>query len=353
MIQKVVAMKLTLVRWGLCVVALIAAPGFAEDMLLNGPWRFAYTNGITPATVQAQTNVSVMVDPQPLVPMDDQFALDLHVPGYWDEQLDYIPEAPWGDKISYYGGGNAHPIRFPYIGSGRPRHPDGGRPYIVGLGWYKKAIDVPQGWAGRAVILRVAGARIDTYCYVNGLYIDMHHGHDTAFEFSIGDQLVPGQPDEIVLAVDNNVPYINSCALRGYQGNSGGIIGDVTLHVSEGPGQIISYHAYPENDLTRIRWNAELTSATGIDEGTRLVWAVKARDGQLICNGQESVRPLAAFETLRVDWGSDASGIKPWSTWDPVLHQIEVGGRAGQSYRHPEPQFRFSADGAEGWPTLS
>ena len=306
------------------VLAAAALTASAEEIPLNGAWRFAYAAGLNRAAIAAPTTVSVMVEPQPLIPSEDQFAIDLEVPGYWDEQLSYMPETPWGEKISYYGGGNAFPIHFPYMHSGRPRHPDGGRPYIVGVGWYKRTIDVPADWAGRTVTLRVCGARIDTYCYVNGVYVAKHHGHDVPFEFNVGDLIEPGKPNEVVLAVHNDVGYINSCALRGYQGNSGGIVGDVTLHVSEGPGKIVSYYAYPEDHLRRVRWNAELSTPTGIAYDTRLAWSVSTRDGRTIRSGAVAVRPLQAWETLRLDWFCDADGIELWSTWDPVLHQIEV-----------------------------
>ena len=194
----------------------------AEKISLNGSWQFAYTSDPSPAKVVERFTVAVMIRPNPQLPTDDQFVLDMPVPGYWDDQLCYIPEAPWGNDVAYYGGSNAHPIRFPYRGSGRPRHPDAGLPFVQGVGWYKKQFDVPPDWDGRTVVLRVGGARVDTYCYLNGVYMDMHHGHDTPAEFDLTGELLCGETNEIVLGVNNSVRWINSCALRGYAGGSGG-----------------------------------------------------------------------------------------------------------------------------------
>ena len=307
------------------VVALVSigAPCTA-DVSLNGPWRFAYTSNLPRAKVVERFTVAVMIKPPPRIPDGDQFALDLQVPGYWDEQLGYIPEAPWGNSISYYEGTGSAPIRFPYPRGGRPRHPDAGRAFVVGAGWYKKLVEVPTDWRGRVVTLRVGGARIDTYCFVNGIYIGLHHGHDTPFEFAVTDQLKYGQANEVILAVDNRVDYINSCALRGYQGMSGGIYGDVSLHVSDGPGKIISYYVHPENKLEQMRWKAELTAPDGLPDGSRLVWSISTVAGKHIHGGEVPVRPLVAGEVLAMDWACPASGVKPWSTWEPNLHRIEL-----------------------------
>ncbi len=315
-------------RFAVCalLIGLAALPGGAraDDILLNGPWRFAYTNSSSPAEVVERFTVAVMIRPNPQLPTDDQFALDMQVPGYWDNQLGYIPEAPWGNNVAYYGGSDAHPIRFPYRGSGRPRHPDAGLPFVAGVGWYKKQFDVPRDWDGRTVILRVGGARVDTYCYLNGVYMDMHHGHDTPAEFDLTGELLCGETNEIVLGVDNAVRWINSCALRGYSGGSGGIYGDVSLHVSAGSGRIASYYVYPEEGLGQLRWRSELTAPAGLPRETRLAWRIADDAGETIRSGEMSVRNLAPGEVLTPQWTCTTDGIEPWSIWEPNLYEIGV-----------------------------
>ncbi len=318
-------MRKTLV---LCVFAasmlILPAAACAEDISLNGSWRFAYTSRPLPAEVIKRFTVAVMIPPNPQLPTDDQFAIDIQIPGYWDNQLSYIPEAPWGNNVSYYGGSNAHPIRFPYRLSGRPRHPDAGLPYVVGVGWYKREIEIPQEWEGRTFVLRVGGARVDTYCYLNGVYMDMHHGHDTLFEFELTGELRCGETNELVLGVDNTVSHINSCALRGYSGGSGGIYGDVSLHVSDGPGRLQSYYVYPTEDLTELRWSAELAAPNGLARETRLAWRISDDTGETIRNGEVSVRNLAPGEVFTLQWTCTADSIEPWSIWNPNLCEIEV-----------------------------
>jgi hypothetical protein len=267
--------------------------------------------------------VAIMVRPQPQVPTADQFALDMEVPGYWDDHLSYIPEAPWGTDV-LYSDTNSTPIRFPYMQSGRPRHPDAGVPFVTGVGWYKRTIEVPGEWRGRTVTLHVGGARIATYCYLNGIYLDKHHGHDTPFEIDLTDDLNYGESNELILGVDNSVNYLNSCALRGYAGHSGGIYGDVSLHVSPGAGRLESYYVHPEDGLSRLRWKAELRAPIGLEDETRLAWSVKGAGGGVIRGGEIPVRPMGAGETLAVDWACPSDGIAPWSIWEPNLHEIEV-----------------------------
>ncbi|MCA9439458.1 MAG: hypothetical protein KC964_01530 [Candidatus Omnitrophica bacterium] len=315
-------------EWVLCVMTaamlLLSETAGAEDIPLNGSWRFAYTSSPSRAEVVERFTVAVMIPPNPQLPTDDQFALEMQAPGYWDNQLSYIPEAPWGNKVAYYGGSNAHPIRFPYRGSGRPRHPDAGLPYVVGVGWYKREIEVPREWEDRTVTLRVGGARVDTYCYVNGIYMDSHHGHGTPFEFDLTGELRCGETNELVLAVDNTVSHINSCALRGYSGGSGGIYGDISLHVSDGPGRLKSYYVYPTEDLTELRWSADLIAPAGLTRETQLSWRITGDDGETIREGVVPVRKLAPGEVFTPQWTCPTEDIEPWSIWEPNLYDIEV-----------------------------
>lgn len=327
-LKSLITRRSSLSNSALCLLlALALAPmsvGLAAEISLNGPWRFAYANALSRAKVAEKFTVAVMIKPPPRVPEADQFALDLQVPGYWDEQLSYIPEAPWGNNVSYYEGTGSSPIRFPYPRSGRPRHPDAGRAFIVGVGWYKKAVEIPTEWQGRVVTLRVGGARIETHCFVNGIYIGMHHGHDTPFEFDVTDQLKYGQTNEFILAVNNRVDYLNSCALRGYAGQSGGIYGDVVLQVSDGPGRIVSYYVHPEDNLQRMRWKTELTAPAGLPEDSRLVWSIATLSGQRLHGGEVPVRALSPGEVLALDWTCPTNGVALWSVWDPRLHRIAV-----------------------------
>lgn len=73
-------MKTRLVVWAL-TIGVMALPEFsrAEDISLNGPWRFAYKNSLPPAKVATRFTVAVMIKPQPQMPTPDQFALDLQV----------------------------------------------------------------------------------------------------------------------------------------------------------------------------------------------------------------------------------------------------------------------------------
>ena len=183
---------------------------------------------------------------------------------------------------------------------------------------------MPEDWRGRVVTLSVGGARIDTYCFVNGIYIGLHHGHDTPFEFEVTDQLKYGQSNEFILAVDNRVDYINSCALRGYAGQSGGIYGDVALHVSDGPGKIVSYYVHPENRLERMRWKAELTAPDGLPDGSRLVWSISTVAGKHITAAKS---PSTRWSRARcsqwigpVRQAASSLGIP----WEPNLHRIEL-----------------------------
>lgn len=102
---------------------------------------------------------------------------------------------------------------------------------------YLRDIDIPAEWQGRRLFMRFGGAQSVAELFVNGRYVDAHHGGFTAFTFEITDYVRYGSINHLRVVVSNNhrsdvLPLSSEVNL------AGGIYRDVELLVT--PTDIIS-----------------------------------------------------------------------------------------------------------------
>jgi beta-galactosidase len=70
-----------------------------------------------------------------------------------------------------------------------------------GGAWYRRRVDVPADWAGRAVSLRFASANYVADVWVNGTWLGYHEGGSTPFAFDLGAVVRPGEANVIAVRV--------------------------------------------------------------------------------------------------------------------------------------------------------
>ena len=92
-------------------------------------------------------------------------------------------------------------------------------------GWYRRALQVPEEWLGKRVLLRFDGVYMDCDVLLNGGIVCAHHYGYTAFDADLTGFLRSGE-NELMVHIRHASP--NS---RWYSG--AGIFRDVTLHVLE------------------------------------------------------------------------------------------------------------------------
>ena len=102
-------------------------------------------------------------------------------------------------------------------GAGRhlPGHDDGGWDEILvpgsfnpppdgepGAAWYRRSFAVPEAWSGRAVTLRIGSASYVADVWLNGTWLGYHEGGETPFALPVGEALLPGTDNVLVIRVD-------------------------------------------------------------------------------------------------------------------------------------------------------
>lgn len=69
--------------------------------------------------------------------------------------------------------------------------------------WYKRAFNVPEGFAGKQVFVRFGAVRFVSEVYVNGAKVGGHYGGWEPFEVEITRACKVGQPNELVVRVQD------------------------------------------------------------------------------------------------------------------------------------------------------
>jgi len=136
------------------------------------------------------------------------FSLD----GEWEFQLD--PERN-GETNGWSSGDQAFSGRIGLPGSwdaqGFGEETDKLRHQFIGVGWYRKVVDIPADWNGRRIFLCLANAHRYSKTWVNGAYLGEHIGYLSPFEYDITDHVSPGQTARIVIAVDSEQRWDVDC----------------------------------------------------------------------------------------------------------------------------------------------
>lgn len=268
---------------------------------LDGDWDFAYEPELQPETA-------------PPLPASGSYATTMPVPGYWDDHIERIRHSDLWGKTRFNP--DWRPIRFP-IGT---RPPDASLPYLLGVGWYRKAFRAPAGWGGRCVTLRVGGVTMEAWVWLNGSCVGHHLGHSTPFEMPLDGRLRAGEENELVIAVSNLRDDRGGSAVRGYAGQSAGIHRSACLRVSRDL-RITSLYLRPIDDNREIFWTLEAAGKNGErdEREFEVAWRIRERrTGAVLRAGRERGRGRLT------SWTTQTFGMRPWSDRAPSLYSVEV-----------------------------
>src|SRR5205814_2148780 len=131
------------------------------------------------------------------------------------------------------------------------------------------------------------------------------------------DYLTPGDVElsgkikagvnELIIAVKNRDSGVSgvpiSCAIDGYQGFTGGIYGDVTLHIASAP-RIKELFAYAVGD--KLRWRAQVE---GMAENASLQWSIHDRaNNKDVAQGE-----IPLTHDGLIEWETDSKSMERWS----------------------------------------
>ena len=226
-----------------------------------------------------------------------------------------------GESQRWYRTGppTARPIVVPFPWGS----PLSGVPDSAPIGWYARTIDVPAAWSGRRVFLVIGAADWRTTAWLDGQKLGLHDGGYIPFEFELTQQLKPGQPQLLVLRVDDAPRVFKLEGKQGY-GNARGIWQTPYLE-ARGAVPLRLLHFSPDVDRKRVGVTAALLEKA-------------PRELTLTLRFKNAALPGV---TRRVPRGADQVTFEVpipnahlWSLADPFLYEVDasVGDDRVQSY---------------------
>jgi beta-glucuronidase len=204
---------------------------------------------------------------------------------------------------------------------------DDARDYL-GLAWYRHEVDVPSGWRGQRVFLRVGSANYAAKVWVNGAPVAQHLGGHLPFVADVTSQVVWDQPNVIAIAVENK--QLLGRVPPGPGARGGGVAGVL------GGYPATTYDFFPYAGLHRQVWLYSVPAAVHIDDIT-VVTTIDGSDGvvnvKVATAGEYAGKGKARLHDIEADLdfrgGSAEATVRVpsarfWSPRDPHLYPLTV-----------------------------
>lgn len=193
-----------------------------------------------------------------------------------------------------------------------------------GWGWYQKAIDIPEKWKAKNMILEFGAVNHTAIVYLNGRKIKEHIGDGyNKFSIQISEYVNYGKKNIITVACNNNygtkkVPYSTSFDWP----NDGGIIRPVKLIVSDKPA---ASYIHVEPSLRLETNTGDVKVKLGFANPSKIKLQVliseqNQRSGKLIYN--KTLTPV--WENNEAVTNITLPKVNPWNFDYPNLYKVEV-----------------------------
>lgn len=100
----------------------------------------------------------------------------------------------------------------------------------MGTARYRRSADIPAGWAGKRIWLKVGGVRTEAWFWVNKQRVAHLNTYCGSYKYDITDFVTPGEPAEIVATVRNDSPSRKGCKTAFHR--FGGFTRDIELEAT-------------------------------------------------------------------------------------------------------------------------
>ncbi len=282
-----------------------ALDGKYEDspyyLLLNGTWDFYFAD--------AYTNLPTDIER----PETDIVWEKIQVPGNWEVQ---------GYGVPIY---TNHGYEF------QPRNPQPPLlPEANPVGVYRRDIEIPTGWEGRDIFLRLEGAKSGVYVYLNGKEVGYSEDSKNPAEFLINDYLQDGKNTLVVKIFRWSTGSYLEC--QDFWRISG-IERDVFLF-SQPRIHVRDFRVVSTLDDTYrngiFRLDVEVINHAADDKKTSVSYELLDANKGVVIQG-ESPCDVAAGETQTVSFEALLNNVETWTSEHPNLYKLLVSLKNGEN----------------------
>ncbi|MQA78987.1 MAG: beta-galactosidase [Streptosporangiales bacterium] len=190
--------------------------------------------------------------------------------------------------------------------------------------WYRRSVTVPDGWAGRRVLLHFQAVDHDTTVWVDGAEAVRHRGGFTPFSCDLTDRAEPGRPYTVVVrARDSRYgPQARGKQSTAYRGAR------ATYGRTTGIWQTVWCEPVPETRLGRPRITPNLAASafrvtvpvSANRAGRRVRVTLSDAAGTVVTAESRADLDLAPEVWLALP----ADRVRTWSPDDPHLYDVRV-----------------------------
>ncbi|WP_345953784.1 sugar-binding domain-containing protein [Mucilaginibacter sp. PAMB04168] len=213
----------------------------------------------------------------------------------------------------------------------------------VGISWYRKKFQVPQGSAGKKLFLEFEGIRQAGEFFLNGKPLGLHENGIMAFGFDITNKVNPTGDNEIAVRVDNRWDYREKSTNSTFQWNNanfyanyGGINKNVNLYVTDRLYQTLPLYSsfkttgtyiYPHNFDVAAR-KAVVTTETQVKneyeapKNVELEVIVADRDGKIIKTAAGAKATIAPGQIQILKADIPLTNLNFWSWGYGYLYDV-------------------------------
>ena len=182
------------------------------------------------------------------------------------------------------------------------------------IGWYQRQIIVEEGWKNKRTFLTIGASDWETTIWLDGQLIGNHQGGYVPFSFELTQYLKYGQPQQLVIRVDDTRRDFTLYGKQGY-GNARGIWQTIYLE-ARGEYHLDALHISPDIDNARAIFTAYLPEPT--DQELNLSLLIK---GEKTPVKTSITFPKGAHKTTLT---VDLPDPHLWSLEDPFLYEVEA-----------------------------
>ena len=241
---------------------------------------------------------------------DDAFPQTLQVPGIWEAQ------------------GVGGPGKRNRLNCGHERYMHADQEVAgtyTGSAWYRRRFDVPESSRDGRVWLKLGGVHAVGWMWVNGQYVNAHSNHIVAARYDITPFVKRGQPNTLVVLVDNRLPTMRGC-FNDYIVCFGGLFRDVEIEHT-GAVWIRDVWAKPELDHERGRLQITLENLSDAPFDGDVLGRMP--DASETCEASTPLT-LSPGERRQIDLLIPLEGVERWSPRNPTLYRLDVLLRDGE-----------------------
>ena len=195
----------------------------------------------------------------------------MNLNGRWDFAFDRDNS---GERAGWAGGKlpAGHSILVPFSWGA----PLSGVADSADIGWYARAINVPEGWRGRRVFVVFGASDWRTTLWLDGTQLGTNQGGYTPFAFELTPLIHAGSEQRLVVRVDDSPHPFKLEGKQGY-GKARGMWQTVYLE-ARGTDPFESLHFTPKADLAGVGVDIRLREPAPRDLTVRLTFT--NRDGR-------------------------------------------------------------------------